>query len=322
MNALQTGAAAGAAVLAVALVWGLVRGFRALPYPAPALAAAICTAYSGDTAWRFAGDHLGMADTTERAALFAAGEVALLALALTARHTMLATGSAGVPGVLVWVVTGVQLVPAFAEGGTIGGLVRGFFGPVLAALLWHLALGLEIRRERPDAASSGLLAVVGREVRERALSRLGLAVRGRDAAQLTRDRATATAVRLASRRWRGPWANRRLAAAVARSGVATDSGQRAVLLAELTARRTAGALASVPVSAPWDVPAVPGTPSTPEYGAPEAVPAVPGTRPDPLTARVRREYADGYPSVRELKARYSIGQARAQRIREGLAMAG
>lgn len=52
-----------------------------------------------------------------------------------------------------------------------------------------------------------------------------------------------------------------------------------------------------------------------------AVPAAPGT-PDPLTARVRQEYADGYPSVRELKTRYSIGQARAQRIRDGLATAG
>ncbi|MFJ6852184.1 DUF2637 domain-containing protein [Streptomyces sp. NPDC091271] len=55
--------------------------------------------------------------------------------------------------------------------------------------------------------------------------------------------------------------------------------------------------------------------------APVAVPAVPEAHPDPLTARVRREYADGYPSVRELKARYAIGQARAQRIRDGLAAA-
>ncbi|MFC8517489.1 DUF2637 domain-containing protein [Streptomyces sp. NPDC057257] len=86
--------------------------------------------------------------------------------------------------------------------------------------------------------------------------------------------------------------------------------------------------------------AVPGAPAVPEPGVPaparvrpaprvrtrssrtRAVPAAPaaGTpgTPDPLTARVRTEYAEA-PSVRELKARYSIGQARAQRIRDALA---
>jgi uncharacterized protein DUF2637 len=91
------------------------------------------------------------------------------------------------------------------------------------------------------------------------------------------------------------------------------------------------------------VPGAPGAPAVPEPGVPaparvrtasrvrtrssrtRAVPgagatSAPGT-PDPLTARVRTEYTDanGYPSVRELKARYSIGQARAQRIRDALA---
>lgn len=85
------------------------------------------------------------------------------------------------------------------------------------------------------------------------------------------------------------------------------------------------------------VPGAPVVPAVPEPGVPAparvrpapaprvrtravlAAPAV-GT-PDPLTARVRTEYTDanGYPSVRELKARYSIGQARAQRIRDALA---
>ncbi|MBD3931954.1 hypothetical protein IF129_10340 [Streptomyces chumphonensis] len=295
------------------------------------------------------------------------------------------TGTPGVPGALVWVITVVQLVPAFAEGGLLGGVIRGFFGPVLAALLWHLAMGLEIRHARPAALSTGLLAVIAREARERLLSRLGLAVRGLTAAQLTRDRATATAVRLAARRWRGPLAKRRLAAAVARAAVATDPAQRERLLAELAARRGALALATLALPAPWQppgtpVPAVPDTPSTPVLDVPEepwtavvpdgaellpvvarpaqepadeyteyiwrevvpagvrtlplvpptrAIPAAPAAQAapaaadaDPLLDQVAADYAgaitDGRPSVRELKAKYGIGQTRAQRLRDQL----
>ncbi|MER8266513.1 hypothetical protein ABT007_20200 [Streptomyces griseus] len=264
------------AVLAAAL-WATVRTFRAITWPpGPVLVAGagalVCTAYSGDTSWRFAGERLGMVDSTERALMFGAGELALLACAVMARANKAATatestaGSAGVPGVLVWVITGVQIIPCYATSGVVGGTVRAVIGPILAGLLWHLAMGLEIRVARPEALSTGLPAVIGREARERLLSRLGLATRDRTAEQITRDRATARAVHLAAvlelrpGGWLSGYRRRRLAAAVARSGAGTNGQQRHRLLQQLAARRTSGQLATVPLASPWAGTPVPAEP--------------------------------------------------------------
>ncbi|GHG02557.1 membrane protein [Streptomyces albogriseolus] len=226
-----------------------------------AFAALGCTAYSADTSWRFAADFLDMAGTAERAGMFAAAELALFATALMARQNLATQGAPGLPGTLVWVITGVQVIPAYAESGPIGGTVRAFVGPVMAAMLWHLAMGIELRLRTPGAASHGLIAVLGREARERLLSRLGIAARDRDAAQITRDRATARAVALAARlaertpeqqrSWRGRRLTRRLSKAVGRASVGTDPLQRAQLLDQLAARRHALALATVPLPSPW-----------------------------------------------------------------------
>ncbi|PKT67892.1 hypothetical protein CW362_38000 [Streptomyces populi] len=226
-----------------------------------ALAALGCTAYSADTSWRFAADYLDMAGTAERAGMFAAAELALFATALMARQNLGTQGSPGLPGTLVWVITGVQVIPAYAESGPIGGTVRAFVGPVMAAMLWHLAMGIELRLHTPGAASHGLIAVLGREARERLLSRLGIAARDRDAAQITRDRATARAVALAARlaertpeqrrNRRGQRLTRRLSKAVGRAAVGTDPLQRAQLLDQLAARRHALSLATVPLPSPW-----------------------------------------------------------------------
>ncbi|MGQ5676796.1 hypothetical protein ACUJ8N_07570 [Streptomyces sp. ESR1.13] len=226
-----------------------------------AVAALGCTAYSADTSWRFAADYLDMAGTAERAAMFAAAELALFATALMARQNLAVQGAPGLPGTLVWVITTVQVIPAYAESGPIGGTVRAFVGPVMAAMLWHLAMGIELRLRTPGAASHGLLAVLGREARERLLSRLGIAARDRDAAQITRDRATARAVTLAARlaertpeqqqNRRGRRLTRRLSKAVGRASVGTDPLQRTQLLDQLAARRHALALATVPLPSPW-----------------------------------------------------------------------
>ncbi|MFJ8697813.1 hypothetical protein, partial [Streptomyces ardesiacus] len=226
-----------------------------------AVAALGCTAYSADTSWRFAADYLDMAGTAERAGMFAAAELALFATALMARQNLAVQGAPGLPGTLVWVITTVQVIPAYAESGPIGGTVRAFVGPVMAAMLWHLAMGIELRLRTPGAASHGLLAVLGREARERLLSRLGIAARDRDAAQITRDRATARAVTLAARlaertpeqqqSRRGRRLTRRLSKAVGRASVGTDPLQRAQLLDQLAARRHALALATVPLPSPW-----------------------------------------------------------------------
>lgn len=226
-----------------------------------AVAALGCTAYSADTSWRFAADYLDMAGTAERAGMFAAAELALFATALMARQNLAVQGAPGLPGTLVWVITTVQVIPAYAESGPIGGTVRAFVGPVMAAMLWHLAMGIELRLRTPGAASHSLIAVLGREARERLLSRLGIAARDRDAAQITRDRATARAVTLAARlaertpeqqrSRRGRRLTRRLSKAVGRASVGTDPHQRAQLLDQLAARRHALALATVPLPSPW-----------------------------------------------------------------------
>nr|WP_223769554.1 hypothetical protein [Streptomyces huiliensis] len=227
-----------------------------------ALAAAGCTAYSADTSWRFAADYLDMGSAAERAAMFAAAELALFATALMARQNLNGpAGAPGAPGVLVWLITGVQVIPAYAESGVVGGTVRAFVGPVMAAMLWHLAMGIELRHRRPEAKSHGLVAVLSKELRERLLSHLGVAERNRDAAQITRDRATARAVALAARladtspekraTRRGRRLNRRLAVAVARASVGVDAEQRSRLLDQLAARRHAAGLATVELPSPW-----------------------------------------------------------------------
>ncbi|MFF7365831.1 hypothetical protein [Streptomyces sp. NPDC008125] len=309
---LAAGLTAALLVVAVGTVWALVSAARHLDLPpgsvvAAGLGAAVCTAYSGDTSWRFAEHHLGMTDSTERAVMFAAGELALFACAVMARANKAATtteetaGTAGVPGALVWCITGIQIVPAFSESGVWGGLVRAAFGPVGAGLLWHLAMGLEVRVGRPGALSTGLPALIGRELRERLLSRLGLAVRDRTAEQISRDRATARAVRLAAllelrpTGWRASSRRRRLAAAVADSGAATNGEQRHRLLQQLAARRTSGQLATVPLHSPWA-----GTP-VPEDPYPSTPLGVTGAqlrRMDPLAAvhQVRSAHPDATPA--------------------------
>ncbi|MDX2977426.1 hypothetical protein [Streptomyces sp. NRRL_B-2249] len=224
------------------------------------IAAAGCTAYSGETSWAFATDYLGM-NGVARAALFGVAELGLLALALIARQQLLNEGTPGLPGTLVWVVTGVMVVPAYAESGLVGGSVRAVFGPILAAVLWHFVMGIELRSRKPGAASQSMLATLGREVRERLLSRLGISARDRNAAQITRDRATSRAVELAARlaeyspqqrqRWRGRRLARQLSKALGRAAVGTDSRQRDELLARLAARRHALTLVTTPLPSPW-----------------------------------------------------------------------
>ncbi|MFF7690584.1 hypothetical protein ACFZB6_31165 [Streptomyces syringium] len=263
--------AAAMMTTAGAAAWYAARTLRRAALPpaaviAAGLAAAACTAYSADTSWRFAAHRLGMTDTSERAAMFAAAELALFSTALMARQNLNDHKAPGAPGVLVWLITGVQVIPAFSESGVVGGLVRAFVGPVLAALLWHLAMGIELRHNKPGASSNSLPAMIGRELRERLLSRLGLAVRDRTAEQITHDRWTAAAVALAARlAFRGErgWGwytrrlERRLDVAVGRAGVGANPNQRAVLLQLLAARRNARALASIDLPSPWNPPLPP-----------------------------------------------------------------
>ncbi|WP_329177101.1 hypothetical protein [Streptomyces sp. NBC_01477] len=252
------GATIAAACVVLYAVKQLRRGTPAVRVAA--LAAVGCTAYSADTSWRFTADYLDMAGTAERAAMFGAAELALFATALMARQNLNGPNAApGVPGVLVWAITSVQVIPAYAESGPVGGTVRAFVGPVMAAMLWHLAMGIELRHRTSDASTRGFGALLTRELRERLLSRLGIAERHRDAAQITRDRATVRAVALAARlaeisaerRRKRRRLTRRLSVASARASVGDNRDQRRKLLGQLAVRRDAAALAVVDLPSPW-----------------------------------------------------------------------
>ncbi|MET7483986.1 hypothetical protein [Streptomyces sp. NPDC005538] len=230
--------------------------------PVAAVAAIGCTAYSADTSWRFAADYLDMGSAGERAAMFAAAELALFATALMARQNLHGPNQApGAPGTLTWVITGMQIVPAYAESGLVGGTVRAFVGPVLAALLWHLAMGIELRHRSPHADSRSLTAVLARQARERLLARLGIADRDADAARIIRERALDQAVTLIFRaeamtpekraKRRGRRLTRRLHQALEQADVDRDEHQDELLLRKLATRRQALALASIPLPARW-----------------------------------------------------------------------
>lgn len=243
-----------------------------------AAAALVCTAYSADTSWRFAAHYLDMRNTTERTVMFAAAELALFALALMARQNLHGPRqAAGLPGILVWVITAMQTIPAYAESGLVGGTVRAFTGPVMAAVLWHLAMGIELRQRTPDAASRGLAAVLTRQARERLLARLGIVEQDQGAAQIIRDRAVQRAVTLAARLSEMPHEQRtkragrrtvrRLSKALARSGIDADPGRNEQLLRQLATRRQAAALATIDLPGRWTTPA--GQPVGPPTAPPD-----------------------------------------------------
>jgi len=116
-----------AVLVAVALsaAWPLRRHFRkpsagqrrgTAAVRVAAVAAIGCTAYSAHTSWRFAADYLDMGSSIERAAMFAAAELALFSTALLARANLNGPKQApGLPGTLTWVITGVQIVPAYTQ---------------------------------------------------------------------------------------------------------------------------------------------------------------------------------------------------------------
>ncbi|XUL89032.1 hypothetical protein ACQ86D_22340 [Streptomyces galilaeus] len=267
------------AAVALSIAWSLRRRLRKpnggqRPSTAAVRVAAIaaigCTAYSADTSWRFAADYLDMGSSIERAAMFAAAELALFSTALLARANLNGPKQApGLPGTLTWVITGVQIVPAYAESGLVGGTVRAFVGPVLAALLWHLAMGIELRHRTPDADSRSLTAVLARQARERLLARLGIADRDADAARIIRERALDQAVTLILRaetmtpkqctNWRGRRLTRRLHQTLEQADVDRDERQDELLLRKLATRQQALALASVPLPARWPSPAISST---------------------------------------------------------------
>ncbi|MCL8015191.1 hypothetical protein [Streptomyces sp. AS02] len=282
---------------------------RTAAIPVAAVAAIGCTAYSADTSWRFAADYLDMGGTIERAAMFAVAELGLFATALMARANLNGPKQApGVPGTLTWVITGVQIVPAYAESGLVGGTVRAFVGPILAAVLWHLAMGIELRNRSPHAGSRSLTAVLARQARERLLARLGIADRDADAARIIRERALDQAVTLILRaeamkpekrtKWRGQRLTRRLHQALEQADVDRDERQDELLLRKLATRQQALALAAITLPARWPAP----TASTSGDATPARPQSTGAGRADKPSRQVRQERPDGAATTPSAKA--------------------
>jgi hypothetical protein len=271
------------AVTAAALLALLVRRLaRRMPAGTPwfyYLASLGGLAVSLNTSWRFFGQRLGITGA-ERVVMFAVVELALVACALgmrvNVRRVAPATGRpgpAGAPRTVAWVLCGLSAYAALLLSGPVDGIARVALGPVLSLVMLHLALGIEIRNR--TAVRTGTWARVGVEMRERALSRLGLADDDRDALTRTRDRAARRVARLAVGT-RAPLRTARLARALRASDVAHDPQTRERMLAELAVLRHAGELATLQLVSPW---------------APASTPSTVGTEPS-IPARSPRTPAD------------------------------
>jgi hypothetical protein len=180
--------------------------------------------------------------------MFGVLEITMLACGYAMRANVRCGGRPGAPRILAWALCGLSAFMAIVLSGPLPGIARVTLGPVLAIVCLHMALGIEIRAR--IGQRGGTWAKIGRELRERALSRLGLANDERDAAVRTADRALHRAAKLATAR-RTPLRTQRLAKAVRMSGATTDTGRRRTLLGEVAALRHVSDLVTAECPSPW-----------------------------------------------------------------------
>jgi hypothetical protein len=306
---LIAGAAVAATLLAL-LVWQARRLLRRIPAGTPwfyYLASTGGLAVSLNTSWRFFGQRLGITGA-EQVIMFSVVELALVACALGMRVNVRRVdsvtgrpGAAGAPRIVAWVLCGLSAYAALLLSGPIEGIARVALGPTLSLVMLHLALGIEIRNH--TTTRTGTWARVGRELRERVLSRLGLADDDRDASTRTRERAARRVARLALGE-QTSLRTARLSRALRASNVAHDERIQQRMLAELAVLRHAGELATLPLPSPW-ASAVGATAIMPSVPVPAAVspsvtagPKINGERPRQRERQVERA-ADPEPAAGE-----------------------
>ncbi|MFD7922518.1 hypothetical protein ACFV3R_25240 [Streptomyces sp. NPDC059740] len=246
------------------------------------IGAVVCTGVGLNTAWHFTFSALGITDTFTRVSLCGTGEIVLLSLALAARDNLRIKQATGLPGTLVWIITAFLAVPAYTEGADtahgfwqalVAGTWRSVFGPVGAALLWHFAMGLEIRAADATAKSMGVAARIARRLGQRLLVRFGIGEEDTTASELLARRARTQAANLVDRyanlySWAqkspyGRWLRRRLRSALRTAGVSADPTKKALLLEDLAVSAHAPALAQLKHNNPWTLTPV----SAPERAA-------------------------------------------------------
>lgn len=211
------------------------------------LAALLSLLVSVDTSWRFFRDDLHITDLRERVVMFAVLEAGLLACGYGMRANVIRHGRPGAPRVFAWLLCAVSGYMAWQLSGLGEGIARVVLGPVLGLIMLHLALGIEIKSRTQRVTT---WTRVGNELRERLLSRLGLADDDRDALTRTQDRAADRAARLALTP-RAPFRSSRLRRALRTSGVALNEDRRGRMLMALAALRHAEGLVDLEQDSPW-----------------------------------------------------------------------
>jgi DNA-directed RNA polymerase specialized sigma24 family protein len=211
--------------------------------------AVVSLAVSLNTSWRFFDLVLHIPSSYgERYVMFAVAELALVVCGAGMAVNVHRDGRPGSFQVIVWSMCAAMAYMAWAESSTEEAVGRILLGPVLGTVMLHLGLGLELRARHQHTST---VARIGRELRERCLSRLGLADDGRDAAQRTRDRKAYAAAALSRQRW-WPWSRKaRLERALLAAGVADDPVMRDRMLARLAVIRHAHELSTLAQPSPW-----------------------------------------------------------------------
>jgi hypothetical protein len=204
---------------------------------------------SADTSWRFFGEVLGIKNPLEHVAMFAIIEAALIACGWAMRGAVRGpTHKPGPTRMVLWTLCGLSAYMAMDLSGVVPGLARVALGPLLGVVMLHLALGVEIRHTRKGDTTWGK---VGREYRERFLSRVGLADDGRDALARTRERAALRVAHLARASRFTPFRRARLRRNRRLANTAHDPAQRARMLAELAEVEHTDALRDLKQPSPW-----------------------------------------------------------------------
>jgi hypothetical protein len=215
------------------------------------LGAVVGMAVSVDTSWRFFELRVGITNPWERAAMFAGIEVLLVACGVAMYEGVRGRGRTGPARWLAWALCGVSAYAALTLAGWPVGPARVILGPVLSVVSFHYALGIELRARRGQR--TGTWAKIGREWRERVLSRLGLADDDRTAVERTRLRSARRAARLARASDRTtPFRRARLRRALRLADVAHQARMQDVMLAELRMLEHADALAGLQQTSPWE----------------------------------------------------------------------
>lgn len=258
------------------------------------LALAVTMSYSGLTSWQWATARLH-APVWERALVFAAFEVVMLAFAVASRENRLKDGRSGWQhGATLFFASLMSLMALQVAGSPLVAAVRFGGGPLAALLLFHSLLGLELRHQGTERES--LIRAALQEARERLTARLGIGRRGADSAAIARSRAADRAVRLASARRLGSRAAARLADAIdaAQHGLDEDAAAaaEAAIVARVVRRKSVAGLHALDAAHVWSASRTSTATDTPaaqseapgEVALPEPAQVPPGKPQQPATA--------------------------------------